>query len=94
MATQLTEREFTEKAIVSLRKDNFKGIHNVFSGFNAAARNYFNLDGAGCIAMINKLVEDGVIETRQTKAGYTLYLKGEKPEGGNTVDDVLSKMGL
>ena len=95
MSTQkLTHKEFVVKAIPSLRKENFKGIHTVYSGFNAAARKYFNLDTAGVITMITTLVEEGVIDSRPTKDGFTIYLAGEKPENGNTPDDVLAKMGL
>ena len=100
----LTHAEFTVKAIEKLRKDNFKGIHNVYSGFNAAARKYFSLEAEwdkakginpnGVIALINGLVDEGVIETNPTKDGFSLYKFGEKPTNGNSPDDVLAKMGL
>jgi hypothetical protein len=36
MAEKLSKEEFIKKAIVSLRKDGYKGIHTVYSGFNEA----------------------------------------------------------
>ena len=36
MSERLSHEEFIRKAIVSLRKEGFKGIHSVFSGFNNA----------------------------------------------------------
>lgn len=32
MSERLTHEEFVKKAIVSLRKEGYKGIHTVFSG--------------------------------------------------------------
>ena len=94
MADLLTFAEFAKTGIVKLRKDNFKGIHNVYSGFNEAARNYFGWTKERLIEETNKLVTDGVIEIRSTKEGFTLYLLGEKPTNGNSAGDVLAKMGL
>ena len=94
MAEQLTFEEFTKRGIVKLRKDNFKGIHNVYSGFNEAAKGYFGWTKEQLIEATNKLVEGNIIDIRTTKDGFTLYLKGEKPENGNSSADVLAKMGL
>ena len=104
MSDLLTPAVFTVRAIEKLRKDNFKGIHNVYSGFNSAARKYFNLEAEwdkdkginpkGVIAMRNGLVNEGVIETNPTKDGFSLYQFGEKPTNGNSPVDVLAKMGL
>ena len=33
---RLSQVEFVKKAIVSLRKEPYKGIHTVYSGFNEA----------------------------------------------------------
>jgi len=38
MEERLSHEEFVKKAIVSLRKEGFKGIHTVYSGFNEASR--------------------------------------------------------
>ncbi len=94
MADRLEFAEFTKVGIVKLRKDNFKGIHNVYSGFNEAARNYFGWTKEQLIDATNVLVEQNVIEIRTTKDGFTLYLPGEKPTNGNSAGDVLAKMGL
>ncbi len=41
MSEKLSSEEFVKKAIVSLRKDGYKGIHTVYSGFNDAFKKYF-----------------------------------------------------
>ena len=33
---KLTQAEFVKKAIVKLRKEPYKGIHTIYSGFNDA----------------------------------------------------------
>jgi hypothetical protein len=38
---KLTEEEFVLQAIKKLRKEPFRGIHSVYSGFNEAFRKYF-----------------------------------------------------
>jgi len=38
---KLTEEEFVVQAIKNLRKEPFRGIHTVYSGFNEAFRKYF-----------------------------------------------------
>ena len=39
---KLTEEEFVVQAIKKLRKDPYRGIHSVYSGFNEAFRKYFD----------------------------------------------------
>lgn len=87
---RLTQAEFVKKAIVSLRKDPYKGIHSVYSGFNEAFRSYFNDDP---IKWTNQLAAEGVIETRPVRRGIMLYLPGEAP-ARSTGKEVLKKMGL
>jgi hypothetical protein len=87
---KLTQAEFVKKAIVSLRKNPYKGIHSVYSGFNEAFRSYFNEDP---IKWTNQLANEGVIEIRPARGGVMLYLPGEAPVR-NTGKDVLKKMGL
>ncbi len=41
MAEKLSYEEFVRKAIVSLWKEGYKGIHSVYSGFNNAFRKIF-----------------------------------------------------
>ncbi|MEK7210824.1 MAG: hypothetical protein AAB070_05355 [Candidatus Binatota bacterium] len=87
---KLTQAEFVKKAIVSLRKNPYKGIHSVYSGFNEAFRAYFNEEP---IKWTNQLAAEGVIEIRPARGGVMLYLPGEAPVR-NTGKDVLKKMGL
>lgn len=87
---KLTQAEFIKKAIVSLRKNPYKGIHSVYSGFNEAFRAYFNEDP---IKWTNQLAGEGAIEIRPARGGIMLYLPGEAPVR-TTGKDVLKKMGL
>ncbi len=87
---RLSQAEFVKKAIVTLRKNPYKGIHLVYSGFNEAFRSYFNEDP---IKWTIQLATEGVIETRPARRGVMLYLPGEAPER-STGKDVLKKMGL
>ena len=36
MSEKMNHEEFVRKAVVSLRKEGYKGIHTVYSGFNEA----------------------------------------------------------
>ncbi len=74
---RLTEEEFVIQAIKKLRKDPFRGIHSVYSGFNEAFRKYF---GTNPVEATNRLAEEGKIETRAFKGGVMLFLPGEAPQ--------------
>lgn len=87
---KLTPAEFVKKAIVRLRKEPYKGIHSVYSGFNEAFRSYFNEDP---VKWTNQLASEGLVEIRPARGGIMLYLPGEAPVR-NTGQDVLKKMGL
>ena len=88
---KLTQAEFIEKAIVSLRKDPYKGIHTIYSGFNDGFRAYFNEDPIKCTT---QLAKDGVIVIRPVKGGVMIYLPEDAPAGRTSGKDVLKKMGL
>ncbi len=92
MAERLNQEEFVKKAIVSLRKEGFKGIHTVFSGFNDAFKKYYA--GENPIEATNRLAKDGKIVLRPVKGGVMLYLPGNVPEAGRSAEEVLKKMGL
>ncbi len=92
MPTKLSHEEFIKKAIVSLRKDNYKGIHTVYSGFNNAFKKYY--DGENPIDVTNKLAGEGKIVIRPVKGGVMLYLPEDAPQSKNAGDDALKKMGL
>jgi hypothetical protein len=91
MEERLSHEEFVRKAVVSLRKEGYKGIHSVYSGFNEAFKKYF--DGENPVETTNKLAQEGKIVIRPVKGGVMLYLPEEAP-GASTADDTLKKMGL
>src|SRR4030065_1613695 len=74
---KLTEEEFVVQAIKKLRKDPFRGIHSVYSGFNEAFRKYF---GTNPVEATSKLAKEGKIETRAFKGGVMLFLLGDAPQ--------------
>ena len=91
MEERLSHEEFIKKAIVSLRKNGYKGIHTVYSGFNEAFKKYF--DGENPIEVTNSLAKEGKIAIRPVKGGVMLYLPEEAP-GASNADETLKKMGL
>ncbi len=78
---KMTEEEFVVQAIKKLRKDPFRGIHSVYSGFNEAFRKYFGTDP---VEAISRLAAEGKIETRPFKGGAMLFLSGEAPKRPST----------
>jgi hypothetical protein len=74
---KLSEEEFVLQAIKKLRKEPFRGIHSVYSGFNEAFRKYF---GTNPVEVTSRLVAEGKIETRPFKGGAMLFLLGEAPK--------------
>lgn len=91
MEEKLSQEEFVKKAIVSLRKEGFKGIHSVYSGFNEAFKKYF--DGDNPVDVTNRLASEGKIVIRPVKGGVMLYLPEDAP-GAGSADQTLKKMGL
>ena len=92
MEGKLSHEEFVRKAIVSLRKEGYKGIHTVYSGFNDAFKKYF--DGENPIEATNRLTQEGKIVMRPVKGGVMLYLPEDAPSAKNTANDALKKMGI
>jgi len=92
MSEKLSHEEFVKKAIVSLRKEGYKGIHTVYSGFNTAFKKYF--DNEDPIKVTNQLAAEGKIVIRPVKGGVMLYLPEEAPQMKNAGEDALKKMGL
>jgi hypothetical protein len=92
MSERLSHEDFIRKAIVSLRKEGFKGIHSVFSGFNNAFKKYF--EGENPVEVTNKLAEEGKIVIRPVKGGVMLYLPEDAPASRDSADEALKKMGL
>ncbi|MBI5875709.1 MAG: hypothetical protein HZB81_07715 [Deltaproteobacteria bacterium] len=92
MSEKMSHEEFVRKAIVSLRKEGYKGIHTVYSGFNEAFKKYF--EGGNPVEVTKKLSDDGKIVLRPVKGGVMLYLPEEAPVQAARGDDALKKMGL
>ncbi|MCL4492170.1 MAG: hypothetical protein M1510_09765 [Nitrospirae bacterium] len=92
MSEKLSYEEFIRKAIVSLRKEGYKGIHTVYSGFNEAFKKYF--EGEDPIKVTNQLAQEGKIVIRPVKGGVMLYLTEDAPAMKGQGDEALKKMGL
>ncbi|MFZ6016741.1 MAG: hypothetical protein ACOYU0_03840 [Nitrospirota bacterium] len=92
MSEKLSHEEFIRKAIISLRKEGYRGIHTVYSGFNAAFKKYF--DGENPVEVTNRLAKEGKIVIRLVKGGVMLYLPEEAPVLRSLGDEALKKMGL
>jgi hypothetical protein len=92
MPEKLSYEEFVKKAIVSLRKEGYKGIHSVYSGFNNAFKKYF--DGENPVEVTNSLAREGKIVVRPVKGGVMLYLPEDAPLTKDTAAEALKKMGL
>jgi hypothetical protein len=92
MSERLSHEEFIKKAIVSLRKEGYKGIHTVFSGFNTAFKKYF--EGENPVDVTNGLAKENKLVIRPVKGGVMLYLPEDAPQTKNIGDEALKKMGL
>jgi hypothetical protein len=90
MEERLSHEEFVKKAIVNLRKEGYKGIHTVYSGFNEAFKKYY--EGENPVEATNSLAKEGKIALRPVKGGVMLYLPDEAP--GASTAEALRKMGL
>jgi hypothetical protein len=83
---RLSEEEFVTQAIKRLRKDPYRGIHSVYSGFNEAFRKYF---GNNPVEATSRLAAEGKIESRPFKRGVMLFLPGEAPNRPS-VEEILA----
>ncbi|HWR89558.1 MAG TPA: hypothetical protein VN260_04830 [Dissulfurispiraceae bacterium] len=92
MSEKLSYEEFVKKAIVSLRKEGYKGIHTVYSGFNEAFKRYF--DGEDPVKVTTQLSQEGKIVIRPVRGGVMLYLTEDAPTVKSQADEALKKMGL
>ena len=91
MSEKLSHEEFVKKAIISLRKEGYKGIHSVYSGFNEAFKKYFGDENP--VEVTNGLAAEGKIVIRPVKGGVMLYLPEDAP-GAGSGETALKKMGL
>lgn len=92
MSEKLSHEEFIRKAIVSLRKEGYKGIHTVYSGFNEAFKKYY--DNEDPVKATNQLANEGKIVIRPVKGGVMLYMPEDAPASKGQADEALKKMGL
>ncbi len=92
MAEKLSHEEFVRKAIVSLRKEGYKGIHSVYSGFNEAFKKYY--PGENPVEVTNSLAHAGKIVIRPVKGGVMFYLPEDAPSPKSSADEALKKMGI
>ena len=92
MSEKMNHEEFVRKAVVSLRKEGYKGIHTVYSGFNEAFKKYF--EGENPVEATNKLSQEGKIVIRPVKGGVMLYPAEEPPAAKGSGDEAVKKMGL
>jgi len=91
METKISEYEFVVRAIKTLAKPPYKGIHSVYSGFNQAFREYF---GTNPVEATTKLAQEGKIVTRPVKGGVTIYLPEDAPAGSkNVLNKILEGVG-
>lgn len=97
----LSVKEFTLKAINALKeKSTNKGIHAVYSGFNAAFREYF--PGLNPVEEVNKLEKEGVVHVVPCKGGVFINPGPKSKQNGQkkslSKDELkhqaLEKMGL
>jgi hypothetical protein len=92
MAEKLTHEEFIKKAIVSLRKEGYKGIHTVYSGFNNAFKKYF--EGDNPVDATNALAKQDKLIIRPVKGGVMLYLPEDITPQKDIGEEALKQMGL
>ena len=89
---KLNHEAFIRKAIVTLRKEGYKGIHTVYSGFNEAFKDYF--PGDNPVDVTNALKAEGKLVIRPVRGGVMLYLPEDAQSQNQTAKDTLKKMGL
>ena len=91
METKISEYEFVVRAIKTLAKPPYKGIHSVYSGFNQAFREYF---GTNPVEATTRLAQEGKIVTRPVRGGVTIYLPEDAPAGAkNVLSKILEGVG-
>lgn len=87
---QITPEQFVLLALKRLKRPEYKGIHTVYSGLNAAFREYFpQLDP---VEIVKQLAKDGKIRIRPARGGAIIYPAGE--ETVTSAKQTLEKMGL
>ena len=91
---------FARMAVVKLRQGKvdgkgvpYRGVHVVYSGFNAAAYKHFNVDKDGLRLLSTAAVKAGKIAVIPCRGGAMMYLAEEAPERTDTRgEDTLAKI--
>ena len=78
--SSISPEEFVLRAIVANKKDGHKGLHTVWSGFNAAFRQHFG-DTADPIIVTTQMRKDQKIAVFLVKGGVLLYLRDDLTAG-------------
>ncbi len=78
MGEKIPQEEFVLRAIRKLRREPYRGIHTVYSGFNQAFRAEYGEDP---VAVTNRMAGEGKIVIRPVKGGVILYLPEDAPSG-------------
>ncbi|MDR7414437.1 MAG: hypothetical protein QN124_11810 [Armatimonadota bacterium] len=86
---RLTEEEFVVRAIRTLRRPGYRGIHSVYSGFNEAFRRYF---GADPVQATTRLASEGKIVIRPSRGGVMLYLPEDGVLPATDPEDALNRI--
>jgi hypothetical protein len=89
---RMTHEEFIRRAIETLRSQNYRGIHSVYSGFNEAFKQYF--PGEDPVQATTALAAIGKIQLMPVKGGVMIYLPGDAPAKLNRGEEALRKMGI
>jgi hypothetical protein len=76
---RISHEEFARRAIQTLRTEKSKGIHVVYSQFNAAWKEYFGTNPKDGVMALTKT---GKFVSHPCKGGAMLYLAGEAPPAG------------
>jgi len=79
MAAKLSHEQFLTVAIEKLRTEKSKGVHAVYSGLNAAWREYFQTEPK---TDIQALVKAGKFHSHPCKGGVMVYKASEAPPAG------------
>jgi len=82
----LPPEEFVRRAVERLRKGTAKSIHTVYSGFNAAWRQYYGTDPIEGVKALEKL---GICVTHPVKGGARLYLAEDAPARKPSTEEVI-----
>ena len=75
--TKLSYKEFVERSIKALREPPYKGIHVVYSNFNSAFRQYYDVDPR---PVVDKMVAEGFLVSRPARGGAIIMLASDAEE--------------